>query len=482
MKACELGERHTFKEAFADKVQSFYSLSENVQQPWLTLAAVSRNIPKAGDVLMPHEDVRGLLVDGGKSGKHRSEDVISGGVLMTWNGSWLQDHEELQLLCKSLRQTPDALSAAARDVPEVQSLLEEFWQQLRKEQKRLAWAQLSVCIEFSLNAEVKTRVHLHAFAEFSLRARVFPAGKATFQDCPCSHLSPSMGRKGPKGRDRAVREGHYYVQAPKLGHIDWRSTCPKFQVMMVNIDFVKRLWMSRKMSYDCAMAEGIKTRNNVPFFVQMLNKSRALEYSMDVEELTASAEKTWESKPFKDATSEEVAFLAQFCCRYTEANLVHSWAATVCANSCLASSLSLRRFKVLILDGLSRTGKTERAANFFGISNCLIVNCQSVVSPNLRPIMKGCYSAVIYDEADWMLMSVNRALFQSSPRGIQLSQSTCNEAAYTVVVWRIPMILTSNNFWAKCQDESARDWILANSYYRWIDEPTWIDEPDATVS
>ena len=74
-----------------------------------------------------------------------------------------------------------------------------------------------------------------------------------------------------------------------------------------------------------------------------------------------------------------------------------------------------------------------------------------------------------------MLMSVNRALFQSYPRGIQLSQSTCNEAAYTVVVWRIPMILTSNNFWAKCQDESARDWILANSYYRWIDEPTWLE-------
>ena len=42
MKACVLDERHTFKEAFADKVQSFYSLSENVQQPWLTLAAVSK--------------------------------------------------------------------------------------------------------------------------------------------------------------------------------------------------------------------------------------------------------------------------------------------------------------------------------------------------------------------------------------------------------------------------------------------------------
>ena len=82
---------------------------------------------------------------------------------------------------------------------------------------------------------------------------------------------------------------------------------------MVSIDFVKRLWHARKMSYDCAMAEGIKTRNNVPYFVQMLNKSRALEYSMDVEQLTASAEKTWVSKPFKEATSEEVAFLAQFC-------------------------------------------------------------------------------------------------------------------------------------------------------------------------
>ena len=76
-----------FKEAFADKVQSFYSLSQDVQQPWLTLAAVSKDVAQAAVVSGSHENAGGKLVDAGKCGKRNSEDVLAGGVLMTWNGS-----------------------------------------------------------------------------------------------------------------------------------------------------------------------------------------------------------------------------------------------------------------------------------------------------------------------------------------------------------------------------------------------------------
>ena len=76
---------------------------------------------------------------------------------------------------------------------------------------------------------------------------------------------------------------------------------------MVNIDFVKSLWMARNMSYDCAMAEGIKTRNNVPHFIQMLNKSRALEYSMDVDHCSCGEDLGVQAVQGSDVRSSSVS-------------------------------------------------------------------------------------------------------------------------------------------------------------------------------
>ena len=52
----------------------------------------------------------------------------------------------------------------------------------------------------------------------------------------------------------------------------------------------------------------------------------------------------------------------------------------------------------------------------------------------------------------------------SNSRPTQLSQSQCNESDYTVQLFRVPMIVTSNNFSSGCDDATARDWIEKNSF------------------
>ena len=412
------------------------------------------------------------------SDKSVEDDALfrSYGAMFTWNGPWLADSVVLSDLIQKFRGQPDELAAKVRDMPEAVALMDQFRQEMLKYKTSLYWPQMSCCLELSLKSEAGCRVHFHMFAEFADRTRnIINIRSVQFDNVLCGYFAPTLTLRGPKGRDRALREGHYYVQAPKIGNVMWRSTCPKFEVLMVSSDFIKRLWQQRKMTTAMAMQESILSRDRVPAMVQLLEKTRCLEYSLEAELSNVAAHALWKPAPFKPPTDEELSFLKQFACRYAEPCLALSWASKLCSGTDVTASLTMRRFKLLILDGLSRTGKTERALAFFGFENCLILNCQDTCTPCLRPFLGGRHTCIIYDEGSWELVSKNRALFQSSSRPTQLSQSQCNESAYTVQVFRVPMVVTSNNFWSGCKDATARDWIAKNSFYRWIDSPTWME-------
>jgi hypothetical protein len=137
-------------------------------------------------------------------------------------------------------------------------------------------------------------------------------------------------------------------------------------------------------------------------------------------------------------------------------------------------SAPLRRYKVLVYDGPSRTGKSERARHWFGNERTLVLQCQGIVQPCLLEWLEGKRCAILYEEATWELLWHNRLLMQSGPQMVQMGQSPTNQSMYCVNVFRCPMMLVSNNFWAGCDDEEARSWITANTFYRYITEPQWL--------
>jgi hypothetical protein len=81
-------------------------------------------------------------------------------------------------------------------------------------------------------------------------------------------------------------------------------------------------------------------------------------------------------------------------------------------------------------------------------------------------MLTGKFNAILFDEGNWELVARNKALFQASTRPVELSQSQCNDRSYTLMVFRVPMIICSNDFWLGCkEDDEIRKWIDENSFY-----------------
>jgi len=123
------------------------------------------------------------------------------------------------------------------------------------------------------------------------------------------------------------------------------------------------------------------------------------------------------------------------------------------------SAPTARRFKTLVYDGPSRTGKSERALSWFTEEKTLKLKCQNVLSPNLHEFLTGKYSAILCEECTWQLLWNNKQLFQAAPCVVQLGQSQCNEHCYSVWCWGVPFMVCSSNFWKDSADKVARDWV-----------------------
>ena len=140
----------------------------------------------------------------------------------------------------------------------------------------------------------------------------------------------------------------------------------------------------------------------------------------------------------------------------------------------------------MVYDGRSRTGKTERAVAWWGDASTLVVNAQGTSTPSLRDWDSGKHKAIVYDEGSWVLPASQRMLFQSGLRAVKMAQSNCNSECYDILLYGVPQIITSNNFWAgwdRNNDEhrEAGGWLGANMFYQVWNEPCWeeSEEEDA---
>ena len=105
------------------------------------------------------------------------------------------------------------------------------------------------------------------------------------------------------------------------------------------------------------------------------------------------------------------------------------------------------RFVSLALVGGTQIGKTSKAMSIFGDSHTLKLSCQGLpdgVLPSLSAFDRHRHRAVLFDEARSDQVLTNRELFQSSQYPQKLSQSICNQHAYSIWNYGTAMILCSN--------------------------------------
>jgi hypothetical protein len=240
-----------------------------------------------------------------------------------------------------------------------------------------------------------------------------------------------------------------------MGSVLSRSTWVAGRDWSVRGQWVMALWRQRKLSHADARRELVACRDRAHVHLHEVDRLEREEHALRSQAASAAAQSQAALRPFKPANDQELVWLAQYAAQAPGAP-------------------PLRRCRLLIYDGPTRTGKTERACSWFGVERTLVLNCQGVTSPCLHAWLSGRYRAIVYDEADWRLVWGNRQLMQAGVHPVLLGQSTCNEHAYSVFVHQVPMVVTSNAFWAGCPEGPERDWITANAIYCRVTEPTWL--------
>jgi len=417
-----------------------------------------------GGVAPSHGLAEGALDDGAeKPGRLESR---SRAFLLTWNGSWGHDCPRLQEWVKaggvsaSVKGVPGGvalhtLCAAVARSPELASVFEGFWAFVVELARTLGAVHVSAAMELSTKSETPGRLHLHCFLShpekrMHLRKEWW---RLRFDDQPVGHIA----RAGRQGRSAytGTCEGHYYLQMRKVGAILQRTSHAKGRDFPVHSRWPLGQWRQGKLTHQDVRRELIESRHRVDQGLAEVAAVEAAEAGMRAEAHAAAFAKTLKLSPFKEASPQERSWLAQYA----------------------GGVAPMLRYKVLVYDGPSRFGKTQRAEHWFGAASTLTINCQNVQQPNLREWAAGSRCrAILYDEGDWRLLWGNRKLMQAGPTPVLLSQSVCNQHAYRVMVHGVPMMLTSNAFWAGCDDEEGRAWVEANVVYVEVTAPTWHEE------
>ena len=121
------------------------------------------------------------------------------------------------------------------------------------------------------------------------------------------------------------------------------------------------------------------------------------------------------------------------------------------------------RYRMLVLHGPSRTGKSRLARSLFGFDRTLVVDVQHAEHPDMHGFRRHHHLAVLLDEvADPSFIVNNKKLLQAHVDGAILGQSATQMFTYEVFLWRVPIILTTNNWDLSGLTDAELDWVRSN--------------------
>ena len=99
----------------------------------------------------------------------------------------------------------------------------------------------------------------------------------------------------------------------------------------------------------------------------------------------------------------------------------------------------------------------------FGLDRTLIVDVQHADRPDLHAFRRHEHLAILLDEVqDPSFIVKNKKLLQAHVDGAILGQSSTQMFTYEVFLWRVPIILTTNNWDLTGLSEVELDWVRSN--------------------
>jgi hypothetical protein len=209
------------------------------------------------------------------------------------------------------------------------------------------------------------------------------------------------------------------------------------------------LWQAGKLTHEACKKELVRSRGNglsscysMVEFVE--NKEKSARFDVEIEDLRNKLSS--KLLPFK------------------QNDVVDEWKAQYQPSN----YGTLMRYKLLLLRGKSRSGKTVFAKSLFGPDQTVVLNCQGLgdAIPSMREVDRTIHKCVVFDEVSEGQILDNKALFQAGMEKVQLSQSQCGGFRYEIWPYGLAFVLCSNMFKLTrdegLEDEEHEDWLLAN--------------------
>ena len=460
--ACKGRRRQLWMQVFKESSQRFNEIGAAEQERWV-LALRQQQKPEALPGCVDHIAVATSTPAWQESsGCFDSGAGSQVGFLVTFNGSWGLTDEWVQ---DTVRQQLDVETTTVRlqALPGPRDTFNRFWSEMEAAGEQVGLKHVSCAMEWSTKAQAAGRLHLHAFFSYlghKTRGSL-SVSAIRFEGFAPSHVSltggPNGGGFARRGRAALLHQGHFYLQMRKVGSVHRRTNFVKSLDFPVKQGWILLQWQQRKISHKDARLEIIDSRDRVHRGLQAIEQQERAEAQPAAQAASARLCRP-ELLPFKKALPLEVEWLAQY--------------------ASLEAGQSPLRFRCLVYDGPSRTGKTQRAMHWFGADGTLRLNCQGVAAPSMQRWVGGGFRAVVFDEGGWELVHGNKMLFQAGPDPVELGQSPCGAYTYSVLVYGVPMVITSNDFWKGCPAAGeVKDWLTANIFYVHWDTPVYEEKP-----
>jgi hypothetical protein len=372
-------------------------------------------------------------------------------VLMTYQGDW-----GLFSLPGLVSSAPvDDAASALRDHPPVLALFREalaFFDDLKGDRHVSQYAlSLELCARSWVDSHA-IRLHLHAWilketSTLGLDELRFKGSMAFVNFAAQSFLAGRGARSVASSY-----AGAFYLSVRKIGYVLAASTLEAFKHYVVKDYWVTTLYMLGKISGSVAK----------DLFLRCVTRAEAnirqLEYVQQQRESIEDAREQLENehlilrsqRPFR-TLPVVVAWLQHF-------------------------SVADSRYKFLVLDGPSQTGKTRFARSLScPPSSVFYADCSSG-PPDLRDFSRRTHKLIVMDEMSPETAVSIKKVMQASNDGCVLGVSPTMQHAYKVNTFRTRIVVCTNT-WASRMgslDRVQQEWLSANSYYVFVESPLYL--------
>lgn len=337
------------------------------------------------------------------------------------------------------------------------ALWEEFLAWVRNQAATYGATEWSAALERSLSSSTPGRVHFHVYFSWS-KPKAQGVDHRTTDKWVFKGSRPRVDvnteRRGPAYWIRATQRGHFYCSVHKSGAVRSATNYPPWEgVWVPDVSWVLSLYRQHKLDHDMYLSLSAKLRDGHDRRKASVEAVRASEAAKMFEE-----EKAWarcqlaaKAKPFKPLCP-----------------LLEAW---------IMSYEELEeRYRMLVLHGPSRTGKSRLARSLFGTERTLVVDVQHAAHPDLHGYRRHHHRAILLDEvANPSFIVGNKKLLQAHVDGALLGQSATQMFTYEVFLWRTPIILTTNNWDLRDLSEDELEWVHANCVVVYVPEPVYAD-------